>query len=453
MTDTTTIAAISTAPGTGAIAIVRMSGSCAIEIATKVWHGQDINSLPPHTSQLGYITDSDGSYIDQVLLTIYKSPASYTGEDMVEIACHGSTYIQHAILSRLIDAGAKPAGPGEFSMRAVINSKMDIAQAEGVADLISSTSRASARMAMKQMRGGISDMLNKLTGSLTHLASLIELELDFSEEDVEFASRTELSELTEHIIRLLTSLINSYKTGTAIRNGITVAIIGAPNAGKSSLLNAMMHDDRAIVSDIPGTTRDIIEDTLIISGYSFRLTDTAGLRETDDPIERDGIDRTNRAIAKASIILYMIDACEPPHILHLPDTEHLIVLLNKSDLPNARNDAWRDTLQINDKHIINFSTKKPQDLTKLKTLLATIAEQMQEEAGEYIITSERHRTALVDALQSITEVRDTLTTSKPMDMLTQDIRHAINSLNAITGATITTSTLLHHLFANFCIGK
>ena len=312
MNTTSTIAAISTAPGTGAIAIVRMSGPEALSIAAKVWRGHALSSLPPRTTSLGFITDADGADIDQVLLTFFKAPASFTGEDMVEIACHGSSYLQRAILSRLLDAGATPAGPGEFSMRAVINGRMDLAQAEGVADLIASTSKAAANMAMNQMRGGISKRLAELTETLKNLAALVELELDFSEEDVEFASRETLLHTTDELISRLDTLIDSYSAGTAIRDGIPIVIAGAPNAGKSSLLNALLGDERAIVSNIPGTTRDTVEDTLSIGSYLFRITDTAGLRNTTDPIEQAGIERARQAIGHATILLAIVDTTLPP---------------------------------------------------------------------------------------------------------------------------------------------
>lgn len=454
-----TIAAISTPHGSGAIAIVRMSGPDSIDIASKVWQGKELRHITPRHATLGHITDSDGEILDQVLLTTFQAPASFTGENMVEIACHGSRYLQRAILSRLIDAGAKPAGPGEFSMRAVMNGQMDLAQAEGVADLIASSSRASASIAMRQMKGKISTRLNTLTDKLTELASLIELELDFSEEEVEFASRSRLLSITDTIASYLQNLIDSYSTGSAIKDGIPITIAGAPNAGKSSLLNAITNDERAIVSDIPGTTRDTIEETVTLGPYLFRLTDTAGLRHTADPIEKAGIERTRKAIETAGILLAIIDATLPPDTTLIPtpyraDT-HTLILLNKCDLPTAQPAEWRKKINKSCRtaDIIDISTQNANDIEKLKEKLVLKAQDMEHHAGEEIITSERHRTALTEAHTSIQRVKDALEQSLPMDMLTQDIRHAIHHLGTVTGHTITTPTLLNHLFSHFCIGK
>jgi len=460
-----TIAAISTAPGIGAIAIVRLSGPQALEIVARCWRGRDLRSLAPRTAHLGYITDSHGDDIDQVLLTIFAPPASFTGELLIEIGCHGSRYIQQAILSRLIDAGATPASPGEFSMRAVINGRLDLTQAEGVADLIASTSRASARIAMTHMKGGISSRLNHLTSRLTDLASLIELELDFSEEDVQFASRSHLLDITRDIDHSLTTLIDSYATGSALRDGIPVAIAGAPNAGKSSLLNAMLADQRAIVSDIPGTTRDTIEDTLIIGQYLIRLTDTAGLRHTTDPIEQAGILRTRHAISHAGILLSIVDTTLTPNpsLIPLPDTPDtpLIILLNKTDSPDTKLSGWQEKLTTDEAHkdhfataeILAISTRSEADITRLKQKIETLIAKMQHNAGDIILTNERHRANLTEAREAIRRIEATLAASLPMDMLTQDLRQAIEALGVVTGTAITTPTLLHHLFSHFCIGK
>lgn len=453
-----TIAAISTPPGAGAIAVVRMSGPDCIEIASRIWKGPDLSQATPRKAMLGYITDAQDARLDQVLLTIFLAPSSFTGENMVEIACHGSIYLQRAIFGRLIDSGARPAGPGEFSMQAVMNGRMDLAQAEGVADLIASSSRASAAIAMRQMRGGISSRLDALTESLTELAALIELELDFSEEDVEFASRTKLLQLTEEITCCLQKLVNSYSAGSAIRDGIPITIAGAPNAGKSSLLNALTGDDRAIVSDIPGTTRDTIEDSMTIGPYLFRITDTAGIRDTTDPIERAGIDRTHRAITRASILLAIIDATLTPSPTLVPrasnaDT-HTIILLNKCDLPEARPAEWRAKLAgESDGTIMEISTTNDADIMGLRQELERIADNMHSDAGEEIITNERHRLALTEALTAMQRVSDTLRQHLPMDMLTQDIRHTIHHLGTVTGRTITTPALLSRLFSTFCVGK
>ena len=457
-----TIAAISTPPGMGAIALIRLSGPQASEIAQSVWKGADLRAASPRKAHLGNIVSGDGAVIDQVLLTRFAAPASFTGEDMVEIACHGSTFIQQAILSRLIEAGAEPAGPGEFSMRAVINGKLDLSQAEGVADLISSTSRAAADIALKQMNGGISRTLTQLTQQLTELAALVELELDFSEEDVEFASRTRLLDTTHKILTHLTSLIESYSTGAALRDGISIAITGAPNAGKSSLLNSLLGDDRAIVSDIPGTTRDTIEAPLILGPYKFLLTDTAGLRDTDDPIEKAGIERTRTAASRAHILLSIIDSTLTPSPALLPtadmpstDTHH-IILLNKSDREDNRAADWQTHISHSPAaatELRTISTRNQEDIKSLKQRLQTIAADMQTMAGEQIITNERHRHALQEAREALIRVEQSLTQELPMDMLTQDIRESIHHLSTVTGTAITTPTLLRHLFAHFCIGK
>ncbi len=308
-----TIVAISTPYGTGGIAVVRLSGSDALEIADRAWRGKPLSSVPSHTAHLGTITaDDSGAALDQAVATVFRAPNSFTGEDTVEFSVHGSKWIQRQVVERLVSLGAVPAGPGEFTQRAFMNGRMDLAQAEGVADLIAASSRAAHRLAMSQVSGGFSTRLNQLRERLIELASLLELELDFSEEDVEFADRTRLREIADETLALIERLVSTYDSGRAFKEGVPVAIAGRPNAGKSTLLNALLGEDKAIVSDVPGTTRDVIEDTREINGILFRFYDTAGLRDTDDTVERIGIDRARDAISRAAIVLWVIDASTPP---------------------------------------------------------------------------------------------------------------------------------------------
>jgi tRNA modification GTPase len=306
--DIANICAISTAPGVGGIAVARVSGPEAINIVDKIWHGKKLADVASHTAHLGNIDDRSGNTLDQAVATVFRAPASFTGEDVVEISVHGSTYIQAELIATLVAAGARLAEPGEFTRRAFTAGKMDLAQAEAIADLIASQSRAAHRVAMSQMRGGVSKRLAQLRDQLIELASLLELELDFSEEDVEFASRTRLIDIAQQIYAEVTRLHKSFDAGSAIKNGIPIAIVGDTNAGKSSLLNALVGDERAIVSNIHGTTRDIVEDTVTIGNNLFRLMDTAGLRDTTDPVEQIGIERSHRAMQKASITLLVTDA-------------------------------------------------------------------------------------------------------------------------------------------------
>lgn len=457
MEQNTTIAAISTAPGPGAIAIVRLSGPNALTIAQKSWH-KPLNPTPRHAT-LGYITDTTGQPIDQVILTYYPGPKSFTGEDMIEISCHGSPYIQNQILSTLIDNGASPAGPGEFSMRAVINGQLDLTQAEAIADIIAANSKAAADIALRQMKGEISTHLDQLTRQLTHLAALIELELDFSEEDVEFASRQHLAQTATQTLQHIDRLIESFHAGNAIKQGIPVAITGAPNAGKSTLLNTLLQDQRAIVSDIPGTTRDTIEETLSIPPYALRLIDTAGLRQTTDPIEQAGIDRTHTAIQKAAILITIIDTTTPlstPAPLPSPETTipH-IILLNKTDLPQASPTAWQQHLatQYPEAKIIPVTLLSTEARPEILTELQTQAARLQAQAGQTIITNQRHRAALQEARAPLARVIEALADPAiPLDMLTQDLRATTTALASIT-APITTPAILTTIFSHFCIGK
>ena len=460
-----TIAAISTPPGSGGIACIRISGKNAYTICDKVFKAKNtkiIEEQAIQTMQFGKII-SDEKIIDEVLLARFRAPHSYTGEDTVEITCHGSVYIQQKIISLLLKNGAHLAKGGEFTQRAFLNGKMDLSQAEAVADLIASSSAASHRLAINQMRGGFSNELYKLRDELLDFTSLIELELDFSEEDIEFADRDRLKELANHIAEILKNLSNSFYIGNAIKNGIPVAIVGETNAGKSTLLNFLLNEERAIVSNIHGTTRDVIEDTVSIEGINFRFIDTAGIRETHDVIESMGIERTFQKITQASIILWVIDALSKTDDIKvlankftsIGESKNLIMVLNKTDLldehekvkkenvlkqilPDSELISISATLQIN----TNLLIKKLID----KTSLPHIGD------NDVIITNLRHYEALNSAHSSILRVISGLNSGISGDLLSQDIRECLHYLGEITGK-ITTSDILENIFKKFCIGK
>lgn len=426
-----TICAPSTAPG-GAIGIVRVSGPDAVSIVNDIF-SKNLLTASARTAVYGNIIDTHVSSpqpVDDVIVTVFRSPNSYTGEDSVEISCHGSAYIIRTILNLLIEHGCQMAEPGEFTKRAFLNGKMDLSQAEAVADLIASNSAASHRIAMQQMRGGISQKLNDLTQQLLTMTSLLELELDFSEEDVEFADRSQLISLATNISHELQRLINSFSTGNAIKHGIPVAIIGAPNVGKSTLLNQLLHEDKAIVSDIQGTTRDLIEDTITISGTLFRFIDTAGIRHTSDTIEKLGIERSIKAAEKAhTIILLNEPGVDFPDIPTRPG-QHIIRITNKTDDFQALTGKGIDIL--------------------LSKLSATIPEVSDE---DIVISNVRHQQSLTSANQSITTCIDALTKSIPSDLVAEDLRQCIYHLQQITGTTISAESVLINIFKNFCIGK
>lgn len=461
---TDTICAISTPPGIGGIAVARISGPRAIEIADSIWQGKPLAESDSHTAHLGTVTDTAGEPLDQSVATLFRAPRSFTGEDVVEISVHGSRYVQQALLETLIHAGARLADPGEFTRRAFANGRMDLAEAEAVADVIASTSRAAHRIAMSQMRGGFSQRLAEVRRSLLDLSALLELELDFSEEEVEFASRSRLRELAQGIYDEVTRLHQSFASGSAIKDGIPVAIIGATNAGKSSLLNALLGDDRAIVSDIHGTTRDVVEDTLTIGDYLFRFMDTAGLRHTSDTIERIGIERSRRAMQRASVIIALVDttAALQPEILaeaigH-PEA-NLIIALNKTDITTPR--AVADIrVQITEALPANttattiaISARTGEGLDELRRHLTLAAGLCDTQATEGVmVTNARHAEALRQAGESARRVIDGLDTDLPGDLIAQDLRETIHHLGTITG-TITTPEILSTIFSRFCIGK
>ena len=461
-----TIAAIATAPGTSAIAVIRISGPEAIQILQRVWQGMPVEKMLDRTLHLGYIIGPDHEQIDQVLISIMRAPGTYTGEDTVEISCHGSRWIQRAILDTLMTAGAQMAGPGEFTKRAFINGRLDLATAEGVADMIAASSRASQRLAMTQMKGDYSRRLNKLRDDLIQLAALLELELDFSEEDVEFASREKIQELATNLRNEITRLLQSYKYGSVLKEGIPTAIIGATNAGKSSLLNCLIGDDRAIVSDIHGTTRDSIEETLEIEDYLFRFIDTAGLRQTTDTIERIGIQRAYDIASNARIILHITDATSitkeitpalPEEINNLVEdtTEEsskptIIHILNKSDLlPLNVQDNNTSPLPHN---TIYISAKTGYGIPRLKELLVESMKGQIDDRQEITVTNARHSQALQQALTSIERTITGINQDQTIDLITQDMRETIHHLGTITGA-VTTPDILQSIFTHFCIGK
>lgn len=462
--DTDTICAVSTPAGRGGIAVIRISGPDAIAIADSVWRGRKLSETPGHTVRLGEIIDTEScQMLDQGLATVFRSPASFTAQDVVEFAVHGSRYIQRRLLEVLVASGARLAEPGEFTRRAFLGGKLDLAQAEAVADLIDAESRAAHRIASSQMRGHFSERLAFLRDKLLELATLLELELDFSEEDVQFADRSHLIDLTAQVRDETLRLHNSFKGGQAIKEGIPVAIVGAPNAGKSSLLNQLLGDDRAIVSDIPGTTRDTVEDTLALGDYTFRLIDTAGIRQTDDTIEQIGVDRARQTIARARIVIVVSDITVPIDrpILETASkavtegsASQLIHVLNKADLLSAPTAG--DISQTSpDAHIseITISAK-----TGLGTdaLLNALIDAADKDAGTdsdaLIVTNARHARLLLEASQAAEQALDELRAGIPSDLVAQSIRATISYLSEITG-DIPSSEILETIFKRFCIGK
>ena len=450
-----TICAISTPPGKGGVAIIRISGGKAIDIAEESFSGKRIKEFP-RKAIFGKYFSIEGEPVDEVILTYFKSPASFTGEDTVEIAMHGSTWIQHKILTDLIKRGARIAAPGEFTQRAFLNGKMDLAQAEGVADLINSESKASHSLALSQMKGEFSRELEKLREQLTEFASLLELELDFSEEDVEFADRSSLLILADKVIKKIDRLASSFAVGQVIKDGIPVAIAGIPNAGKSSLLNLLTGDEKAIVTDIPGTTRDIIEDKIEIDGLTYRFIDTAGLHDTQDRIENIGINKAREIIGKARIIIWMFDPTaetrsqieELNRFLSAPHNSHLIILQNKSDIYKEKISVKGELENLG---VILFSTKTKEGLQELYERLKELATG-DITPGEVIVTNARHYEALIKGKESLQRAREGIKDGLSADFVAQDIREALHHLGTITGA-ITTDNLLHTIFSRFCIGK
>ena len=458
--DTDTICAPASPPGSGAIAVIRLSGSNAFDICSKIFDPAnkelDVSKPKPNSIHFGTIVDK-GEIVDEVLVSFFKAPHSYTGENAVEISCHGSVYIQQRIIEMLLKNGARMADAGEFSMRAFLHGKFDLSQAEAVADLIASESKSAHRIAMQQLRGTYSNKIKELRSSLLNFASLIELELDFAEEDVEFADRREFIELVKTIKAEIERLIHSFKVGNVLKEGIPVAIAGKPNVGKSTLLNALLQEDKAIVSDIPGTTRDVIEDRINLQGTLFRFIDTAGIRQSSDTIEKLGIERTYDQIKKASIILYLIENKNDINTddirremldagIDLDNTEQkLIVLLNKSDLIENQINS-DDKLQI-----ISISAKEHMGIQELEEALLDYVRSFDIQSGS-IVTNARHIQAFENANAALERVLQAFEADIPTDLVAIDVRDALYHLGSITGE-ITTDELLGNIFGKFCIGK
>lgn len=488
-----TIAAIATPAGQGGIAVIRVSGRDAFDIVQKMWRGKPLAQCTSHTAHLGNILQEDGSVLDQAVITLFRTPNSFTGDDTVEISVHGSRWIQREALNQLMRCGAKPAGPGEFSQRAFANGRMDLTQTEAVADLIAAESRAAHRLALSQMSGAFSRKLNELREQLIHFGSLLELELDFSEEDVEFADRTQLINSAKETLAVVQRLALSYKSGRAFKEGVPVAIAGAPNVGKSTLLNSLLDSDKAIVSDIPGTTRDIIEDTREIGGILFRFIDTAGLRDTADTVERIGIERAKEHIDRAAVTLWLIDPTQPLEAqlgndlrayLNGRNAENAnglkqtsdacnpsmtsesgmqprpaIILLTKSDIDSIPDSENKRALLSNIHallspgcHVISISAKTGLGIEELESELVRTATAEHDLENELIVTNARHYEALTAGSDALQRVLTGLQTGIPTDFVAQDVREAMHHLGLVTGA-VTTADLLTSIFSHFCIGK
>ena len=450
----------------GGIAVVRVSGDRAIDIVSTRWQGKPLDQCDSHTVHLGHIIDSQGNLLDEVVLTLYRNPRSFTGEDVIEIACHGSTWIQQQLVSTLIDAGCRAADGGEFTRRAFANGRLDLSQAEAVADVIASQSQAAHRVAMNQMRGKFSRELSDLRDRLIHFVSLMELELDFSEEDVTFADRSSVIALASEIHAVISRLADSYQAGNVIKNGLPVAIVGQTNAGKSTLLNALLHDDRALVSDIQGTTRDVIEDTITVGGTMFRFIDTAGLRDTDDTVESMGIERSWTSLERARIVLWVIDATASESeiaelaskILPRCEGKQLIAVINKADLLPGQCAAQLSCAEKLQRLLplgtrsIAISALQEGDVERLQQLILEAAALPTVGEDAVIVTNARHYQALVRAKEALTRAIEALHIGISGDLVSQDIRETLHHLGEITGE-ITTQDVLGEIFSHFCIGK
>jgi len=455
-----TIAALATPPGTASIAVIRLSGTRAVAIAGDVFRGKvkdvALDEAPSHTVHYGRIVDGDMA-VDEVLVTVFRAPRSYTGEDVVEISCHGSPFVAQKILHLLIRRGARQAGPGEFTLRAFLNGRLDLAQAEAVADLIASDSDAALRLALNHVRGGYSADIKKLRDELVHFASLLELELDFAEEDVEFADRGKLMGLVDTLLEKVRRLAASFEQGRALRLGVPVVIAGKPNAGKSTLLNALVNEDRAIVSDQPGTTRDVIEEAIQFDGILFRFMDTAGLRATREAVESMGVQKTKEKLRQSTVALYVFDItaaspddvrAEAEELLELKDhPARLVLVANKSDLAaQGRIAAFAKVPGI-----VIVSAKEKAGLDRLIDTLTTPFRNGAGQAGT-VVTSARHYEAFLRVIEALQRTYEGLSGDLPTDLVATDLRHALHHLGTITGE-ITTDDLLKNIFEKFCIGK
>ena len=445
-----TICAIATANGVGALGVVRVSGENAIKYTNQIF-SKDISSSASHTLHFGVLKDNQGALIDEVLISVFQKGKSFTGEESTEISCHGSPYIQEQIIKALLKVGCKMAAPGEFTQRAFFNGKLDLSQAEAVADLIASQSRKAHDIALKQLRGGFSSELKELREQLIHFASLVELELDFAEEDVEFADRTELKALVTEVLRIVSRLAQSFELGNAIKKGVPVAIVGAPNTGKSTLLNQLLGDNRAIVSDIAGTTRDVIEETLNIDGIVFRLIDTAGIREGAEEIEALGIERSHEKIEQATIVLCMADGTSEANVQQMiawaneleqkHPAKKIVRLINKVDVASVSNE---NTIQI--------SAKQGTNIDALKSELVALVQGDFDLNDETIVSNLRHYEALIKTSDALQKALNGLDTGISADFVAMDIRQSMFELGTITG-DISTDDLLGNIFSKFCIGK
>ncbi|MBL6449138.1 tRNA uridine-5-carboxymethylaminomethyl(34) synthesis GTPase MnmE [Fulvivirga sp. 29W222] len=449
-----TIVALATAPGVGAIAVIRLSGNDAIKICNKVFKGKDLEKQESHTLHYGTIRDNN-KVIDEVVVSLFVAPKSFTKENVVEISCHGSPFIVKQLIKVLLAQGARLALPGEFTKRAFLNGQFDLAQAEAVADLINSDSAASHEAALNQMRGGFSEQIRQLREELIHFASMIELELDFGEEDVEFADRDDLKQLINNLLKVINALIESFDLGNVIKNGVPTVIAGKPNAGKSTLLNALLNEEKAIVSDIAGTTRDFIEDEINLGGITFRFIDTAGLRETTDTIEKIGVERTQQQMKKASLIIYMIDMANDNLVDVNRDINKLenlgipfIVVGNKQD--KAQPDLKAAIEKIKGSVLISAATKE--NLDTLKGRILEVVNLDNFKTGDTIVTNIRHYDNLLKTRNALMDVLNGLDNNITGDFLAMDIRQSLHYLGEITGE-ITTDDLLANIFSKFCIGK
>ncbi|MDB5136599.1 MAG: mnmE [Mucilaginibacter sp.] len=461
-----TIVALATPNGIGAIGVIRLSGPDAIIIANSVFKGKNLTKQESHTIHFGQIADSD-VVLDEVLVSLFIAPRSYTRENVVEISCHGSNYIIESIIKLFIKNGARSAKPGEFTLRAFLNGQLDLSQAEAVADLIASNSKASQQVAMKQLRGGFSNQLQSLRDQLVQFASLIELELDFSEEDVEFANRNQLKQLIYDITKLIGRLIASFELGNVIKNGVNTVIAGRPNAGKSTLLNTLLNEERAIVSHIPGTTRDTIEEVLNINGINFRLIDTAGIREATDTIERMGVERTMEKIRQSALLIYVFDALEitteelnndikslqKPGITMLVVANKMDLLKSESGIANVEIPQLKNPAsELLQPAFISISAKEKQHIDELKNKIYSAAVKHQLSGDETLVTNVRHLEALQKTESALIRLLQGIDTQVTSDFLAMDIKQALHYLGEITGA-VTTDDLLDNIFSKFCIGK